>query len=120
MAHRTNLAVQSLSSMPMVSKLEDLFQSLYGYFFSSPKHHLEFIKLAKIVEIEGLKIFRNVKSWWISMLAPFKRVQKEYKTLLVMMVTDSGSLEAAITNLVILVQSWVYYVLYLCWNLLMF
>jgi hypothetical protein len=29
-------------------------------------------------------------------------------------------LEAAITNLVILVQSWVYYVLYLCWNLLMF
>jgi len=42
MVHRTNLIMQSLSSMPMVSKLEDLFQSLYGYFFNSPKQHLEF------------------------------------------------------------------------------
>jgi hypothetical protein len=30
MAHRTNLIMQSLSSMPMVSKLENLLQSLYG------------------------------------------------------------------------------------------
>jgi hypothetical protein len=36
--------------MPMVSKLEDLLQSLYGYFFNSPKRHLEFTKLAKIVD----------------------------------------------------------------------
>jgi hypothetical protein len=42
--------------MPMVSKLEDLLQSLYGYFSNSPKRHLEFIKLAKIVETEGLKV----------------------------------------------------------------
>jgi len=32
-AHRTNLEVQSLFSTPMVSKLEDLLQPLYGYFF---------------------------------------------------------------------------------------
>jgi hypothetical protein len=50
MAHRTNLAVQVLSNLPIVSKLEDLFQSLYAYISSSPKHHLEFIKLAKIIE----------------------------------------------------------------------
>ncbi len=50
-AHQTNLVVQSLSSMLMVSKLENLLQSLYGYFSSSPKHHLEFTKLVKIVEI---------------------------------------------------------------------
>jgi hypothetical protein len=32
-ADRMNLEVQNLSSMPMISKLEDLFQSIYGYFF---------------------------------------------------------------------------------------
>jgi hypothetical protein len=57
MAHGTNFEVQNLSSMPMVSKFEDLLQSLYGYFSSSPKCHLEFIKLDKIVETKGLKAF---------------------------------------------------------------
>jgi hypothetical protein len=57
MAHGTNFAVQNLSSMPMVSKLEDLLQSLYGYFSSSLKCHLEFIKLDKIVGTKGLKAF---------------------------------------------------------------
>ncbi len=50
MAHRTNLAIQVLSNLPMVAKLEDLLQSLYFYFSNSPKHHLEFTKLAKMVE----------------------------------------------------------------------
>jgi hypothetical protein len=34
----------------MVSKLEDLLQSLYAYFSSFPKRHLEFIKLVEIME----------------------------------------------------------------------
>ncbi len=100
-AHRTNLEVQNLSSMPMVSKLEDLFQSLYGYFSSSPKCHFEFTKLVQIVETKGLKVFRNVKIIrWISMLAPLKWVGKEYKTLIVKITTHSGYVEAARTNLV--------------------
>jgi len=37
LAHKNSLVVQSLSTMPMVSKLEDLLQTLYGYFFSSQK-----------------------------------------------------------------------------------
>ncbi len=74
MAHETNLVMQSLSSMPMVSKLENLFQSLYGYFSSSLKHHLEFTKLAKIVEIKGLKVLLNVKTRWINMLPLLKKV----------------------------------------------
>lgn len=37
MAHRTNLVLQSLSTMPMVFKLEDILQALYGYFSTSPK-----------------------------------------------------------------------------------
>ncbi len=56
MAHRMNLVMQSLYTMPMVSKLESLLQALYMYFSTSQKHHLEFTKLAKIVETKGLKV----------------------------------------------------------------
>jgi hypothetical protein len=31
MAHKTNLAMQSFSSMPMVSKLENMFWFVYGH-----------------------------------------------------------------------------------------
>jgi len=37
MAHIFNLIVQSFSIMPMVFKLEDILQELYGYFSTSPK-----------------------------------------------------------------------------------
>jgi hypothetical protein len=86
--------------MLMVFKLEDLFQSLYKYFSSFPKHHLEFTKLAEIMEIEGQKVIQNVKRRWISMLAPLKRVGKEYKTLIAKMVINSGTMEANKANLV--------------------
>jgi hypothetical protein len=56
MAHRINLANQGLFTMLMVSKLEDLLQTFYGYFSSSPKHHLQFTKLVAIVEIKGPKV----------------------------------------------------------------
>jgi hypothetical protein len=63
-----------------------------------------------------------VKTWWIIVLTPLKWVQKKYKTLIIKMVTDSGSLEVLEPIwwiYEILVWSWVYYVFYLCWNLLM-
>jgi hypothetical protein len=56
MAHRINLANQGLFTMLMVSKLEDLLKTLYGYFSSSPKHHLQFTKLVAIVKIKGPKV----------------------------------------------------------------
>jgi hypothetical protein len=84
----------------MVSNLEDFFHSLYGYFSSSPKCHLEFTKFVEIMEIKGLKVLQNVKTRWINMLAPLKRVGKKYKTLIVKMAIDSGSVEVAKTNLV--------------------
>jgi hypothetical protein len=55
LAHKNSLVVQSLSTMPMVSKLEDLLQTLYGYFFSFRKRCFEFTKLVEIVHIKGLK-----------------------------------------------------------------
>jgi hypothetical protein len=36
----------------MVSKLEEILQSLYKYFLNFPKCLFEFTKLAKIVEID--------------------------------------------------------------------
>jgi hypothetical protein len=55
LAHKNSLVIQSLSTMPMVSKLEALLQTLYGYFFSSRKRCFEFTKLVEIVHIKGLK-----------------------------------------------------------------
>jgi len=50
MAHRTNVVVQALLDLPMVVNLEKFLQSLWFYFFSSSKQHLEFNKLIEIVE----------------------------------------------------------------------
>ncbi len=46
MAHRTNLVVQTLSHLQMVSRIESLLQTSYNYFSKSLKRHLEFMKSA--------------------------------------------------------------------------
>ena len=61
MAHQTNLAIEPLSNLPMVEKLNTLCQALYNYFTMSSKKHLEFEKLVDIVEIEGLSMLKNIK-----------------------------------------------------------
>jgi hypothetical protein len=58
----------------MVKKLEAFCNSLHSYFSSSPKWYLEFNKLAEVVETSGLKILGNVKTRWILLLEPMKRV----------------------------------------------
>ena len=40
MAHRMNMAVEPLSNLSMVKKLETLCQGLYNYFTMSFKKHL--------------------------------------------------------------------------------
>jgi hypothetical protein len=102
MSHRTNLAVQALSNLPMVTKIESLLQSLHSYFTSSPKRHLEFTKLAEIVETSGLKMLPTVRTRWISMFEPLKRVLSEYKTLIVKMSKDAIEESKAIHNLMLL------------------
>jgi hypothetical protein len=44
--------------------------------------------LAKVLQTKGLKILHNVKTQWISMLAPIKLVLAEYKNLVVKMGDD--------------------------------
>ena len=93
-----NLAIESLSNLPMVEKLETLCQGLYNYFTMSSKKHLEFQKLTDIVETKGLRMCKNVKTRWISLLELLKRVPSEYKTLVVKMCEDSTVKEPMLTQ----------------------
>jgi hypothetical protein len=59
---------------------------MYNYFIHNPKCHLEVIKLAKLLDCKSNKLLKNIKTWWILMLSPSKRVLNEYK--IVKMVQD--------------------------------
>jgi hypothetical protein len=104
MSHRTNLAVQTLSQVPLVMRIEELLQSLYSFFSHSPKRNQELADLANIVETAGQRILRNVKTRWISCLEPVKRVMSEYKALVLKMHLDSQSLATAKANLNLLCE----------------
>jgi hypothetical protein len=99
MAYKTNLAMQALSNLTMLSKLEDLLQFVYAYFLSSFNRHLEFTNLAKIMEIGGFKTFLNVQTQWISMVEPLKHVLVTCKTLIVKISQDNISVAQARLNL---------------------
>jgi hypothetical protein len=84
-AHRTNLVVETLSGLHVVSRIKAMLASLYSYFAHSPKQHLEFVNLAEVMQSKGLTILKNVTTRWISMLSLAVRVMNEYKVLLVKM-----------------------------------
>jgi hypothetical protein len=50
------------------------------------------------METKGLKLLINVKTKWISMLSPTKRVMAKYKTLLMKMALDMDVNFQATTN----------------------
>jgi hypothetical protein len=52
----------TLSIIPLVKCIESLLQTLHAYFAHSPRQHLEFTKLAKIMETKGNKIVCNMKT----------------------------------------------------------
>jgi len=85
--------------MFMDFKLEDLLQTFYGYFSSSPKHHLQFTKLVAIIKIEGPKVISNFKTRWIRMFQPLKCVGNTYRNLIIKMETNYNLLELAKANL---------------------
>ncbi len=91
MAHHMNLVVQTLSTIPLVKCIESLLQTLHTYFVHSPKRHLEFTKLAKIMETKGNKILCNMKTQWISMLSLVKIIVAKYITLLLKMAMDNST-----------------------------
>ncbi len=64
----------------------------------APFKHLEFSKLAEIMETQSNKVLKNVKTRWILMLEPTKRVMSEYRTLVVKMAFDSTNNNFAKVN----------------------
>ena len=71
---------------------------MYSYFCLSLKRHLEFQKLADIVETKGLRMLRNDKTRWNSLVAPLRRIMGEYKTLLAKMCEDVVVKEPEMTH----------------------
>jgi hypothetical protein len=68
---------------------------MHGYFSHSPKRHLEFQRLVQTLETKGNKIFKNVKTRWMSMLDALKRIMVEYRPLFVMMQADYSTIHVA-------------------------
>jgi hypothetical protein len=78
--------------------------SLHTYFSCRPKRCVELVKLAGIMETKGLKMLKCVKTRWVSMLSPCKRVLSEYRTLVVKMGLDMNTCSAAKDNFDMLVD----------------
>jgi hypothetical protein len=93
MAHRCNLAFKTLSQLDIMNRIEGLLASSHAYFKHSPKRHLEFMKLAELMETKGLKLLKNVKTRWVSLIEPLRRILQEYRVLLAKMKADSLSKE---------------------------
>jgi hypothetical protein len=88
-AHRTNMVVLVLNKLSLVAHIEGMLQSLYVFFPHSQKKVLEFLTLAKILEIKGLKLLRIIKTLGISMFNPFKQLLAKYKSMVVKMYVDA-------------------------------
>jgi hypothetical protein len=82
----------------MGNRIEGLLQTLYNYFFKSPKRHLEFTKLTELMETKGAKILKNVKTCLISILSPTQSVMAKYKILFMKTALDDPTNEKTKAN----------------------
>jgi hypothetical protein len=62
--------------------------------------HLEFQKLVVAMETKGNKILKNVKTLWMSMLDPLRRIMDKYKSLVVIMQVDQIFTQMAKVNVI--------------------
>jgi len=74
----------------MVSRLEGFFYSIYAYFCRNNKCYAKMQMLVDLMETNGNKIVRNVKTHWISMKSLAAYIVCEYYTLLVKMTIAHG------------------------------
>jgi len=102
MAHQTNLTMQTLSNLPLVSCIESLLQCIYVYFSHRPKRHSKFAKLVEIMETKGNEILQNIKTRWISMLSFVKHVLSKYCILFMKMALNVTIGISAKSNLCLL------------------
>ncbi len=91
MAHSCNLAFKIMSSLGIVNNIKDLSQSCHAYFAHNLKMHLVFTKLIDIMETKGLKMLKNMKTQWISLLDALWNFFSKYKPLLAKTFMDNSS-----------------------------
>jgi hypothetical protein len=87
--HKIILAVKTLSQLPVVHAVEELMRASYAYFSHSPKKYNEYKNFASTIDTKGLKIIKNVKTRWLSLLEPMKRIMIEFRTILEKMEVDA-------------------------------
>ena len=73
-----------------MSTAEDVLQTSHAYFVHSPKKASEFRTLAQLMEIEGLKLLKNMKTCWISYYASIRRLILEWKPVMAKMFEDGN------------------------------
>jgi hypothetical protein len=73
MVHRCNFAFKTLSTLGIINNIKDLLQSCHAYFAHNAKRHFEFTELTDVMETKGLKMFKYMKTYWISLLYRFSK-----------------------------------------------
>jgi len=89
MAHRS--CIHDFVYLGNNYNIENLIQNHHTYFFHSPKRHLELIRLTNMMETKGLKMLKNVKTRWISLLCSVWIILSKYMPLLAKMFMDNSS-----------------------------
>jgi hypothetical protein len=69
------------------------------------KRHLELNKLANIMEIQGNKLLKNVKTRWMFMWELTKKLMSVYYTLVVKMAMDFASSNSTKVNFDVILKS---------------
>jgi hypothetical protein len=87
------------SNLDIVCWMEGILQSLHVFFVHSPKKFMEFQNFANLLDTKSNKLLKNVKTHWISMLSPTKRVYAKFCPLIVKMHAESARNDQALKNL---------------------
>jgi hypothetical protein len=98
-AHKINLAVKTLSQLPMVNAVEELMRISHAYFSHSPKKYNEYKTFASTIDTKGLKLIKNVTTRWLSLLEPIKRIMSEFQNSLGKMEVDATNKNEKVTFL---------------------
>jgi hypothetical protein len=88
-AHKINLAVKTLSQLSIFQAVEDLMRLSHAYFAHSPKKYTEYRAFVQTIDTKGLKLLKNVKTRWLSLLEPMRRLMNEFRTIVGKMHIDS-------------------------------
>ena len=90
-AHRTNLAFKPLNKLKPMDNTVKVLNSTYHYFHKSPRRFQEFVDLALEMKERGLKMLKNSKTRWVSLLDPLRRLISQYRSVFTKMHQSRGS-----------------------------